>query len=275
MDRRSDKELPRIRPAAQSPVDGPVHQHKPQRYYDSFPAGGSFPADGLVHQYKPFILKEALKYSRLYYLPHRDVVDKAVLIAHAAEEKFDPRRNTSFGTLLHWELLRLHRWCQRQYRARYPARRRTTREAEREDWQKEDWQDWGRENARRAAKQQYEDSRASILSWHGGRRQRQDGRSYGGRRQRRDQGARHPRGELRNYSAWKRACEPGELARLAEAAARHRRHLKNEKQRAVLDWMVGDLLGRETRTMTQAAFDIGITKGYASKLVCEIARNIE
>jgi len=48
--------------------------------------------------------------------------------------------------------------------------------------------------------------------------------------------------------------------------------LDNDKWRAMRDWMVGDLLGRDGRTMGEAAADVGITKGYASKVVYQIAR---
>jgi DNA-binding IscR family transcriptional regulator len=47
--------------------------------------------------------------------------------------------------------------------------------------------------------------------------------------------------------------------------------MKNEKQCAVLDWMIADLSGRDTRTMKQAAAAIGITPSYLSKIVAKIA----
>jgi hypothetical protein len=66
----------------------------------------AFPPDGPVRDYLPLILKTAKWYAHHYRLRRRDVIAEAVLIAQAAEEKFDPARGT-FGTLLRWELRRL------------------------------------------------------------------------------------------------------------------------------------------------------------------------
>ena len=64
-----------------------------------------------------------------------------------------------------------------------------------------------------------------------------------------------------------------ELAQLHKAAEAIRPDL-NQKQSAMLDWVVGDLTGCERRTVAQAAADAGITLSYASKIVAGIACNI-
>jgi len=76
-----------------------------------------FPLAGPVREYRPLIISQAKWYSRKYYINFFDVLSKAVSLAVLAERKFDPVRGT-FGTLLLWELQRLHRWCQREYRQR-------------------------------------------------------------------------------------------------------------------------------------------------------------
>jgi len=78
-----------------------------------------------------------------------------------------------------------------------------------------------------------------------------------------------------NYSKWKEKAGGRVPTKLVKAAERLRPRLKNERQRAVLDWMIGDLTGRETRSMKRAAADIGLTASYASKIVYGIARDIK
>ena len=73
-----------------------------------------FPTSGLLWQYKPFILTEAWKYSRRYWLPLDVVLDHAVYLAAIAEKKFDPGRGYDFSTFLRWHLRGLHRFCQKE-----------------------------------------------------------------------------------------------------------------------------------------------------------------
>jgi hypothetical protein len=220
-----------------------------------------FPKAGLVREYKPLIIKQARWYSRKYYVDFFDVLEDAVTLAHLAEQKFDPTRG-AFGTLLIWELQRLHRWCQREYRrARIIGPRQN---GELEDWAREGIQ------ARRVRNRTYQ------VCWHGER----DRHGYldwvdrhigfaarvGVARERKD----YRRSKPRNYKRWKAALGRENWA--AIAAAIGELTFDNDKWLAMRDWMVGDLLGLEGRKMREAAADLGITKGYASKIVCQIAK---
>jgi hypothetical protein len=215
-----------------------------------------FPRDGLVLQYRPFIISQARWYSRKYFANFFDVLQEAVFLAHRAELKFDPARG-SFGTLLQWELQRLHRWCQRDYR------RKHTRQPH-----KYEVEDWERENARPGRE------RARAVCWHGGhhdfldRIEKQIVRAakVGLVRVRDD----YVRAAPRNYKRWKAAIGQDEWPVMAEAIAAMR--LANQNWSLMRDWMVRDLRGVEDRTMHQAAAAAGVTKSYASKIVCQIAR---
>jgi hypothetical protein len=196
-----------------------------------------FPPAGPVRKYKPLIISQAKWYSRKYYVNYFDVLSQAVSLAALAERKFDPTRGT-FGTLLQWELQRLHRWCQRRYRAAHGPQRYGE-------------QDWERENRKR----ENERRRAREVSWRDGR----------------------PvcfyliDGKPGTYKHWKAALGREEWPAAAEAISCL--PLGSDKWRGMRDWMVGDLLGLEDRTMREAAADSGITKGYASKIVCQIAKD--
>jgi hypothetical protein len=219
-----------------------------------------FPAAGPVREYRPLILSQALWYSRKYYINFFDVLSEAVTLAHLAEKKFDPARG-KFSTLLLWELQRLHRICQREYR------RRVVRPRPR----KGDVQDWERENERARQVRQ----RTSEVCWDAGcqdflervdRDIRFKAKVLGLTRKRDDYG----RGKPRNWKRWKAAVGREKWSAVAERIGAL--PLDNDKWRAMRGWMVGDLLGSEGRTMSEAAADLGITKGYASKIVCQIAK---
>jgi hypothetical protein len=76
-----------------------------------------------------------------------------------------------------------------------------------------------------------------------------------------------PAMESQHWAYWPE--QRGATDEAAEAIIRNRRLTK--KQRAMLDWMVGNLAGRDSRTMIQAASEARITKGYASKIVANLA----
>jgi hypothetical protein len=70
-----------------------------------------------VRQYKPFILTEARKYSRRYFLKFAFVLYEAIRIAEHVEPKFDPGLGYDFSTFLRTPFWRgLTRYCKRQYR---------------------------------------------------------------------------------------------------------------------------------------------------------------
>jgi hypothetical protein len=218
-----------------------------------------FPPDGPVREYRPLIISQARWYSRKYYVDFFDVLFEAVTLAQVAERKFDPTRG-KFSTLLLWELQRLHRWCQREYRRAHIGLRKPSK-----------LEDWALENIR--AKQ--ERDRTREVCWHGGRhdyleavdRNIRYGAKLGVALGRGD----YARGKPRNYKRWKAAVGREEWPRVAERIARAILP-QNDKWLGMRGWVVGDLLGLEGRTMHEAAAALGITKGYASKIVCQIVK---
>jgi hypothetical protein len=216
-----------------------------------------FPPAGPVREYRPLIISQARWYSRKYHVDFFDVLSEAVSLAHRAELKFNPERG-SFGTLLQWELQRLHRWCQREYRRKWGPRHP---KGEREGWE--------RENALAQSRR----NRAREVCWHGGRHGYLDAVDRDIRFWSR-QGVVSKRDDYagvqpRNYKRWKAAIGREEWPRVAETIGRT---ILPQKWLGMRDWMVGDLLGREGRAMQQAAADLGISKGYASKIVYQIVK---
>jgi hypothetical protein len=79
----------------------------------------------------------------------------------------------------------------------------------------------------------------------------------------------------KNYGRWKDVVGKEAWPELAAAAEWLRPHLNNPKKQAMCDWLIRDLMGTENRTMAQAASDAGISKGYASKIVLQLALDIK
>lgn len=210
---------------------------------------GTFPAAGPVREYRPLILAEAKRFSQLYYLDHRDVVFEALQIALAAEKKFDPKRG-KFGTLLRWELRRLHRVCQREYRFRYDSRLMTGPAG---------WAPKEELDLRKAEKRQAREDRRNV-------RWRRD--IPGFRALDADGNGNAPR----NYTRWKRRVDAEEAVAAIDAL---RPSLSKPNEIAMAEWMAADIKGRESRTMVQAATDAGISKSYASKTVYRIALSLK
>lgn len=211
----------------------------------------AFPPDGLVAQYKPFILSETKKYSQRYKLPFRFFIHEAVDIANAVAEKFDPQRGYDFSTPLRWHLRGLNRHAQK---LRRKGSTRREEYAKLEDWEKSNRRRDGRRASERGRHAGWsEEAPPADPIWSAIHHGRDSPNRKGG-----------------SYAKWKEEHGPKKLSRLAKRSAAEFSSL-NDKQRAVLHWMIGDLSGRETRTMMQAASDIGITRGYASKVVSHIA----
>jgi hypothetical protein len=203
-------------------------------FKDAFASAGP-----LVRQYKPFILKQAKKYAHKYRVPRRDMIAKAVEIAIQREPKFDPGRGKAFPSYLEPWLRGLNRYGKRQYRLnngimspRQKLALGLVKEKPLEKWEKE----------KRERERKKEAERKRLVGW-GNRRPDEMARfgleitdyRYG-----------QFRGDGGNYRTWKAGIGPNSVARLDEAAEeiiRHRRLTK--KQRAMLDWMMGNLAGRE------------------------------
>jgi hypothetical protein len=207
----------------------------------------AFPATGPVAEYKPRILVVARQFSQRYYLPFWLVLREAIAIAVECEPKYDRQRGTKFGTMLEKHLLGLHQICQEHYRFRYVNEPPKT---ELEPWQKEQ-----RKRERTRLRQEFS-------GW-GGRKgfgliDRLSGIKPAGS----------------TYAKWKMGFGPDKWPQLARAARKARRGLKKE-ERAMLDWIIGDLSLTETRTMKQAAAEIGITPARATGILRELAQDIE
>jgi hypothetical protein len=213
----------------------------------------AFPRRGRVAKYKPFILAETKKY-RFYGMRFADMVDEAVRLAKIANKRFEPDRINpatgrpyDFSTFLRWHLRGLHRYAQRCRRKREP-------EGELEDWEVE--------NIRREQKRENERLRTMATGWSPDKPPADaEVTLIRGRPNRRGG----------SYAKWKKK-NAKKLPALAKVAAGLR--MKNEKQCAVRDWMVGDMLGRETRTQMQAAAEIKIGRSYMSKVLWRISRRI-
>ena len=199
-------------------------------------------APPLVVQYKPFILRQARKFSQRYWLKFSTVRDEAIQIAKHVEPKFDPTRGKAFPSFLEpWLWGGLTRYCKREFRFKNGIMSRRQKIALGLDVDRRE--NWEKEQERREKRKEAEANRRAV-GWGGG-----------------------------SYRTWKAGIGADELAQLHKAAEAIRPDL-NQKQSAMLDWVVGDLTGCERRTVAQAAADAGITLSYASKIVAGIACNI-
>jgi hypothetical protein len=188
-------------------------------------------------------------------------------VAGIAEERFDPARGLDFSTLLRKWLLGLNRYGKRKYRLKngIMSRRQKVALGVAEE---EPLENWKKENRKREAE------RKRLVGW--GNRRPDEMVKFGFEITDYRYGQR--RGDGSNYRTWKAGIGPfgsNGMARLDEAVKEiiGRRRL-TKKQHAMLDWMVGNLAGRDNRTMAQAASDAGVTRGYASKVVSSIASDI-
>jgi len=236
---------------------------KKPTFLDAFAGAGPH-----VRQYKGHILTEARKYSQQYYLRFPLVLHEAVRIANGVEERFDPSRGYKFSTFLRRPLWwGLTRYCKRMYRllnGKMSEHQKLALGKPRD----EDWEAWERERNAKNSRQRSEMRRR--VGWGG----RNDPLGIFDRRW----GRPKPNEDRQGYRTWKAGIGPfgpNSVARLDEAVDAIRPLLKTEKQRAMLDWVVGDLAGRDSRSMVQAAAEAGTTKGNASKIVASLADHLD
>jgi hypothetical protein len=277
-------------------MDAESPPRKKRIFADAFADAGP-----LTKKYKPFILRQAKKFSQRYRLRFATVRDRAIEIAEDVEPKFDPARGKAFPSFLEpWLWGGLTRFCKREYRlingimslrqkdalarAGHPGFELHDRQ-EREDWEKLrgeykslgliDLGEYRKEGEPRTVDEKRQAERERMVGW--GNRRPDEMMRFGFEITDYRYG-KAPNGDGGNYRKWKAnvgSFGSNSVARLDEAAEVIRPRLKTQKQLAMLDWLVGNLAGRDSRTIIQAAADAGITKGYASKIVASLAGRLD